>query len=97
MSADHEDETPVDIPYLAQELHLWRVKRVVLWEFQLCWEDAAFKWCSFGPLDQSLPDEEILFVNWACGDSIWWGSEERLVLLEEAFRGDGGVCHGLRC
>jgi hypothetical protein len=63
-------------------------ERVVFWEFELCWEDAALVWCAFGALDHGFPDEEVVFADWACGDTIWWVGGEVLVFLEEAFAGD---------
>jgi hypothetical protein len=68
------------------ELHGRRHERVVLGKFELCWEDAAFIWCSLGTLDHGLPQEEVIFVDWACCDALWRVGGEVLVLLEEAFR-----------
>jgi hypothetical protein len=72
------------MPYLAQKLHLGRVKWIVLGEFELRGEDAAFKGRAFGALDQCLPGEEIVFINGACGDAVGWGGEEGFVFGEEA-------------
>lgn len=82
------------MPDVALELHGRRHERVVLGEFELCWEDAAFVWCSFGALDHGLPEEEVIFVDWACCDALGWVGGKVLVLLEETFgcygvHGDG--------
>jgi hypothetical protein len=69
------------------ELHGRRHERVVLGEFELCWEDAAFVWCSLGALDHGLPEEKVIFVNGACCDALGWVGRKVLVLLKEAFRG----------
>ena len=72
------------MPYLAQKLHLWRVERIVLGEFELGGKDATFKGRTLGTLDQRLPGEEVVFINGACGDAVGWGREEGFVFSEEA-------------
>ena len=72
------------MPYLAQKLHLWRVERIVLGEFELGGKDAAFKGRALGALDQRLPGEEVVFVNGAGGDTVGWGRKEGFVFREEA-------------
>ena len=74
------------VPDVALELHGRRHERVVLGEFELCWEDTAFVWCSLGTLDHGLPEEEVIFIDGACCDALWRVGREVLVLLEEAFR-----------
>jgi len=77
------------VPNVALELHSRRHERVVLWEFELGGEDAAFVGSSFGALDHGFPEEEVIFVDGARGDALWWVGGEVFVLLEEALRGDG--------
>jgi hypothetical protein len=84
------------VPNVALELHGRRHERVVLGEFELGREDAAFVGCSFGALDHGFPEEEVVFVDGAGGDALWWVGGEVFVLLEETFRSDGvHGCGGL--
>lgn len=73
------------VPDVALELHGRWHERVVLREFELCRKDAAFVWCSLGALDHGFPQEEVIFVNWACCDALGRVGGEVLVLLEETF------------
>lgn len=75
------------VPDVALELHGRRHERVVLWEFELCWEDSAFVWCSLGALDHRLPEEKVIFVDGACCDALGRVGGKVLVLLEEALGG----------
>lgn len=85
------------VPDVALELHGRRHERVVLGEFELCWEDAAFVWCSLGALDHGLPEEKVIFVDWACCDALGRVGGKVLVLLEEALGGHGvHGCGGYR-
>jgi len=77
------------VPNVALELHGRRHERVVLWEFELGGEDAAFVGGALGALDHGFPEEEVVFVDGAGGDALWRVGGEVLVLLEEPFRGDG--------
>jgi len=72
------------MPDLAQELHLRRVQRIVSGKLELGREDAAFEGRAFGSLDQRFPEEEVVFVDGAGGDAVWWGGHEGFVLGEEA-------------
>lgn len=80
------------MPDFAQKLHLGRIERIVFGEGELGGEDAAFEGRALRALDQRLPGEEVVFVDWARGDAVGWGDEKRLVFGEEAFGGDIG-CH----
>lgn len=83
------------MPHIHYELHLRRRKRIVLWKLELRGEYAAFERCFFGPLDQSLPCEHVVFVDRAGGYAFWGIGRERLVFFEEALgcggRHGGGV------
>ena len=74
------------MPDLAEELHLGRVERVVFGELELGGEDTAFKGRAFGPLDQRLPREEIVFVHRTRSDAVGRRGEEGFVFGKEAFR-----------
>jgi hypothetical protein len=82
------------VPNVALELHGRRHERVVLGEFELGGEDAAFVGSSFGALDHGFPEEEVIFVDGTGGDTLWWVGGEVFVLLEESLRGYG--VHGCR-
>jgi len=60
------------MPHLRHKLHLGRRKRIVLWKAQFSGEDAAFKRCVFGALDQRFPDEHVVFVYGAGGYALGW-------------------------
>ena len=77
----------IRVPDVALELHGRRHERVVLGEFELCWEDAAFVWCSLRALDHCLPEEKVIFVDWARCDALWRIGGKVLVLLEKALGG----------
>ncbi len=62
----------IGMPYFAQELHLWRIQRVVFRELELCRKDAAFEWSTLRALDQRLPDEKVVLVDRSRCDAIWW-------------------------
>jgi len=74
----------IRVPNVALELHSRRHERVVLWEFELGGEDAAFVRSSFRALDHGFPEEEVVFVDGTGGDALWRVGGEVFVLLEEA-------------
>lgn len=74
------------MPDVALELHGRWHERVVLGKFELCREDAALVWCSFGTLDHGFPEEEVILVDGACGDALGRVGGKVLVLLEETLR-----------
>lgn len=74
----------VGMPDVAEELHGGRHERVVLGEFELGGEDAAFVGSTLGAFDEGFPDEKIIFGYWAGGDAIWGILGEVLVLLKKA-------------
>ena len=85
----------VRMPHLTQELHGRWCQWVVFWEFELGWKYAAFERCAFWSLYECFPDEDVVFIDWARCDAVWWVHGEVLVLGEEA-AGGYGSCHGLR-
>ena len=82
------------MPHLAHKPHRGRIERVVLRELEFGGEDAAFEGGAVGPLDEGLPEEDVVFGDGARGDAVGRGGGEELVLVEEAAGGDCG-CHGL--
>lgn len=78
------------MPHLAQKAHRGRVKRIVLWEFQLGGEDAAFKGGAVGALDEGFPEEDVVFGDGAGGDAVGGGGGEEFVFVEEAAGCDCG-------
>lgn len=85
------------IPYLAQELHLGWVERIVFGKLQFGGEDAALEGSAFGALDEGFPDEEVVFIDRAGGDAVGRCGEEGFVFLEQALGGDRCVGHGGGC
>lgn len=85
----------VGVPYLAQELHLRRVERVVARESERRGEDAAFVGGVGGAGDDGFPREHVVFGYGAGGYAVWGVREEGFVFGEEAFGRDGGG-HGGR-
>ena len=53
------------MPQIAEEFHGRRHERVVFWELEFCWENAAFVGCSLGSFYERFPDEEVIFVDGA--------------------------------
>ena len=80
------------MPHLAQKAHRRRVQGIILWEFQLGREDAAFKGGAVRALDEGFPEEDVIFGDGAGGDAVGRGGGQELVLVEEAAGGDCG-CH----
>ena len=80
----------IRMPHLAQKAHRGRVKRIVLWEFQLGGEDAAFKGGAVGALDEGFPEEDVVFGDGAGGDAVGGGGGEEFVFVEEAAGCDCG-------
>ena len=78
------------MPHLAQKAHRRRVKRIVLWEFQLGGKDAAFKGGAVGALDEGFPEEDVVFGDGAGGDAVGGGGGEEFVFVEEAAGCDCG-------
>jgi len=74
------------VPDIAQELHGRRHERVVLGKLEFRWKHAAFVWGVLRALYESLPDEQIIFRDWAGRDAVWRVGSEVLVLLEEPLR-----------
>ena len=72
------------MPHLPQEPHRRRIQRVVLWELQLGRENAAFEGRAVRSLDQSFPEEDVVFGDGAGGDAVGWGGGEEFVFVEEA-------------
>lgn len=83
----------VGVPHVGEELHGRRRERVVLGEFQLGGEDAAFKGRALGALDEAFPVEEVVLGDGAGGDALGGAVCESAVFLEEAPVG-GGLGHG---
>lgn len=83
----------VGVPHVGEELHGRRRERVVLGEFQLGGEDAAFKGRALGALDEAFPVEEVVLGDGAGGDALGGAVCEGAVFLEEAPVG-GGLGHG---
>lgn len=75
----------IRMPDLAKKLHLGRIQRVVSGELKFGGEDAALKRRALRTLDQCLPEEKVVFVDRARGDTVWWGAHEGFVFGEEAF------------
>lgn len=82
------------MPHLPDEPHRGRVQRVIPGELELGGEDAAFERGAVGPLDERLPEEDVVLGDGPRGDAVGRGRGQELVLVEEAAGGDGG-CHGL--
>lgn len=82
-------EHTIWMPHVTKELHRRWHERVVLGEFELGGENAAFVWCALGALNQCFPDKEVIFVDGAGGDAFWRVGGEVFVLLEETLGGDG--------
>ena len=80
------------MPHLPQKPHARRIQRIVLGEFQLGGEDAAFEGGAVGALDQGFPEEDVVFGDGAGGDAVGWGGGQGFVFVEETPGGDGG-CH----
>ncbi len=80
------------MPDITQELHAWRIQWIVFGELEFCGEDSAFERGAFGTLDQSFPEEYVVFRYRAGGDAIGRGGREGAVFVEEAAGGEGG-CH----
>lgn len=78
----------IGMPYISSELHRRRHKRVIARELELGREDTALEGCTFGPLNQGLPNEQVILIDRACCDSLRWVLAECLVLLEEPLRCD---------
>lgn len=72
----------IGVPNVALELHGRRHERIVLWELELCREDAAFVWGALRALDHGFPEEKVIFVDWPCRDALGWVGGEVLVFLE---------------
>ena len=77
----------IRMPYLAQKSHTRRRERIILWELQLCREDAAFERCALWSLNQSFPVKQVVFRDGAGGDAFWGVIGEGFVFLEEASLG----------
>jgi hypothetical protein len=88
-----ETNYTVWMPDLSQELHLWRIEWIVLGKLELCREDATLVRSALRPLDQSLPDEQIILTGWSSGDTIRRVRQKRLVLLEKSLGCHAGA-HG---
>jgi hypothetical protein len=83
------------VPDVSKEAHgRWR-ERIVLWELELCGEDAALERRALGALDEALPVQQVVLGDWAGGDAVWRVVGEGAVFLEEAPVG-GGLGHD-RC
>jgi hypothetical protein len=78
------------VPHFAGELHCWWCKRIVLWELELCWKYSSFKRRALRSLNQSLPEEDVVFGDWACSNAIRRLVGEVFVLLKQALLGDRG-------
>lgn len=72
------------MPDLAKKLHLGRVQWVVLGEFQLSGENAAFKGGAFGSLNESFPKEQVILIDWPRCDAIRRRGRKGAVLVKEA-------------
>lgn len=86
-------ERTIRMPDLAQELHLGRVQGIVLGELEFGGEDATLEGRAFGPLDQRLPHEQVVFVDWARRDPVRRTGQEGFVLLKEPLGCDAGGGH----
>lgn len=84
------------MPHFNHELHLGRRKRIVFWEFEFCGEDTAFEGRAFGALDQSFPEEHVVFCYGAGSYAFWRVGGEPFVFFEEAFGSGGGHCGRVR-
>lgn len=71
------------MPHIDQKLHGRRSKGIILGELKLGGEDAALKRCVLGPLDETLPVEEVIFGHGAGGDALGRVVGEGAVLLKE--------------
>jgi hypothetical protein len=76
------------MPQVTRELHRRWHERIVSREFQLGGKDAALERGSLRPLDQSLPEEQIILVDRSGCDALGGILAESFVLLEEPFRRD---------
>jgi len=75
------------MPDFAQEPHAGRRERVVFWEFQLGWEDAAFEGGALGTLDEGFPVQEVVFGDGAGGDAFGRVVGQGAVFLEQTALG----------
>ena len=83
----------IRMPYVAQKLHCrWR-KWIVFGELEFGGEDTALERGAVRSLDESFPDEDVIFGNGTGGDSFWRRGGEKFVFVEEAF-GGYGARHG---
>ena len=79
------------MPYPAtHELHRRRTKRVILGKLEFGSEDPALERGALGALDQGFPVKHVIFGHRASSDAVRGVLREVLVLVEEAFLGDGG-------
>ena len=78
------------MPHLPQKPHRRWIQRVILRELEFGGENATFEGCAVWALDQSFPEEDVVFGDGAGGDAVGGGGGEEFVFVEEAAGCDCG-------
>ena len=78
------------MPDLAQKPHTGRIQGIILGKLQLGGEDAAFEGSTVGTLDESFPEEDVVFGDGAGGYAVGGRGGEGFVFVEETAGGDAG-------
>lgn len=79
-----QDPHTIRMPHLPQKPHRGWIQRVILRELEFGREDATFEGGAVRSLDQSFPEEDVVFGDGAGGDAVGGGGGEEFVFVEEA-------------
>ena len=77
----------VGMPYFPKKSHRWWVEGVIFWKLQLGGEYAAFEGGAVGALDESFPEEDVVFGDGTSGDAVGGVGCEVFVFEEETSGG----------